>query len=604
MKKHKLVSLLLAFSCTVSLLAGCSGKTGPDTSSGTNTPSSGEHPVITMQSPFRNMSAFIDVVHETYPEINLEVVPYSGKNYTAYVKAELAADDMPDIYCTSYFTPDLDDMSSKLINLAGYAFTDNYAEARLRDVTDSKGAIYLLPTYYDCIGITYNKTLLEKNGWTLPTSLSELEELAPKVKEAGYNLCLDEIQLPGYGFQYLCNILDTGWLNTPDGRAWQTAFLKGDATLSGTPEMLTSMNILQKWRDLGMLNGNGDPKSDNDTRLKMAEGNTLFLLGSSNVFTAEETTDEFGLMPFLSEDGTRNTFVLNVNRYIGLNKHLEEPGSEQKLEDALHVMEVLSTVKGMQALNSIYSDTSLLPLSDYTVSSKGYYADIQDQLNSGATAPLIYNGWENIIVDIGESMISFVTGTSSLEDVIATIDGDQHMIWDNSSAYYTTVTQKIDTDHCAKLVGICFAQASGADMALISKNKWYKMDDQGDLNLEGVSGALFPLPVSDQEITSILPTGWRQNIQTVTLTGKRVKELAATGYDRSGDGEHLFPYELVTPEGFEIDDNTTYTVAIAGVTSEVAAEGSLTDTGILGLDAARAYLSQFEYISEKDIIWE
>ena len=371
MKKHKLVSLLLAFSCTVSLLAGCSGKTGPDTSSGTNTPSSGEHPVITMQSPFRNMSAFIDVVHETYPEINLEVVPYSGKNYTAYVKAELAADDMPDIYCTSYFTPDLDDMSSKLINLAGYAFTDNYAEARLRDVTDSKGAIYLLPTYYDCIGITYNKTLLEKNGWTLPTSLSELEELAPKVKEAGYDLCLDEIQLPGYGFQYLCNILDTGWLNTPDGRAWQTAFLKGEATLSGTPEMLTSMNILQKWRDLGMLNGNGDPKSDNDTRLKMAEGNTLFLLGSSNVFTAEETTDEFGLMPFLSEDGTRNTFVLNVNRYIGLNKHLEEPGSEQKLEDALHVMEVLSTVKGMQSLNRISSYTSLLPLKDYTVSSKG-----------------------------------------------------------------------------------------------------------------------------------------------------------------------------------------------------------------------------------------
>ena len=58
-----------------------------------------------MQSPFRNMSAFIDIVHEKYPEINLEVIPYSGKNYTAYVKAELAADDMPDIYTTSYFIP-------------------------------------------------------------------------------------------------------------------------------------------------------------------------------------------------------------------------------------------------------------------------------------------------------------------------------------------------------------------------------------------------------------------------------------------------------------------------------------------------------------------
>ena len=207
-----------------------------------------------MQSPFRNMSAFIDIVNEKYPEINLEVIPYSGKNYTAHVKAELAADDMPDIYTTSYFIPDLDDVSSKLIDLSSYAFTDNYAEARLRDVTDSKGAIHLLPTYYDCLGITYNKTLLEKNGWTLPTSLKELEELAPKVKAAGYDLCLDDIQLPGYGFQYLCDILDTGWLNTPDGRAWQTAFLKGEATLEDTPEMLESMSILQKWRDLGMLN--------------------------------------------------------------------------------------------------------------------------------------------------------------------------------------------------------------------------------------------------------------------------------------------------------------------------------------------------------------
>ena len=117
-----------------------------------------------MQSPFRNMSAFIDIVHEKYPEINLEVIPYSGKNYTTYVKAELAADDMPDIYTTSYFIPDLDDVSSKLIALSSYAFTDNYAEARLRDVTDSKGAIHLLPTYYDCLGITYNKTLLKKTA--------------------------------------------------------------------------------------------------------------------------------------------------------------------------------------------------------------------------------------------------------------------------------------------------------------------------------------------------------------------------------------------------------------------------------------------------------
>ena len=563
MKKLALViSVALVCALTALTCFGCS-------SANSKQP---EHEAITMQSPFRDTSSFIDLVKEKYPEINLEVVPYSGKNYTAYVKDELDSGDMPDIYCTTVYTPDLVNVSDKLIDLSKYDFTDNYTDARIADVTDSRGAIYFLPTYYNCIGITYNKTLLEKHGWTLPTSLEELKDLAAKAKEAGVNLCLDEVQLPGYGFQYLCNILSAGYLNTPAGHEWQTKFLNGETTLADSPEMMQAMLTLQEWRDLGMLNGDGNPTSDNDTRLEMAKGNTLFLLGSTNIFTEDETTDEFGLMPYLSEDGTSNAYILSVSRYVGLNKNLEKTENKQKLEDALHVMEVLSTVEGMQTLNSHYEDTSLLPLKDYEVKSDGRYADIEDQLNSGATAPFIYNGWDNLIVPIGESMISFTRGEATLDDVVKSFDDNQHLIWDNSSKVYTTVKQKLDTDSCAKLVGISFAKATGADMALISKNKWYKLDDVGDLNLDGVSGALFPLPVTDQELVSILPTGWRGNIETVTLTGARVKELAEKGFDRDGTGEHLFPYELVAPEGFEIDDAATYTVAIAGVTDKVKAE--------------------------------
>ncbi len=67
------------------------------------------------------------------------------------------------------YNPMTDDMSDQLIDLAGYDFTDNYIESRLQEVTDN-GAIYLLPSVYNCYGITYNKTLLQQNGWTVPTS--------------------------------------------------------------------------------------------------------------------------------------------------------------------------------------------------------------------------------------------------------------------------------------------------------------------------------------------------------------------------------------------------------------------------------------------------
>ena len=597
MIKKKIQSWLFIIAGMIPLLTGCMSKDFLSEMSSNNV-----HEAITIQSSFRNMSAFIDAVHEKYPEINLEVIPYSGANYTAYVKAQIAAGDMPDIYCTTYYTPGHDDVSDRLIDMSGYAFTDCYAEARLRDVTDD-GAIYMLPMYYNCIGITYNKTLLEKHGWKLPNSLQELEKLAPKVRKAGCQLALDQIQFPDYGFQYFCNIMSTNYLNTPDGRKWQERFLDGDATMADTQEMVQNMEILEKWREIGMLNGNGNPKNDEETRRKMAEGNTLFMLGSSNLFKDEETEDEFGLMPYLSEDGTQNAFIMNVSRYIGLNKHLEDKGNEQKLEDALHVMEVLSTVKGMKALNQSYANTSLLPLKDYVVESEGYYADIEDKLNAGVMAPFIYDGWENLIVATGRGMLSFIRGDSGLREVVQTFDENQHLIVDNSMAAYTKVTEKLDTSACAKAIGICFAKASGADLALISKNKWYKLTKAKDLNFEGVSGALYPLPVTDQEITSILPTGWTGNIETVSLSGKRILQLAEMGYDRNGDGK-TFPYELVTPEKLELDEKRVYTVAICGVTDEVAEEGNLTDTGILGLTAAQEYFRQFDALALEDIVWD
>lgn len=48
------------------------------------------HEPVTFSAPFRDASNFIEVVHKYYPEINIEVVPYSGQNMTAYIQASLA----------------------------------------------------------------------------------------------------------------------------------------------------------------------------------------------------------------------------------------------------------------------------------------------------------------------------------------------------------------------------------------------------------------------------------------------------------------------------------------------------------------------------------
>ena len=220
MKLRKLLSLSIA--AILLCFTGCVNK---------NTLS--KHEPITILAPYLECDRLVDLVHKKYPEINLKVLSYSGANTTTYLQNMLAADDLPDICTQTIYDPNIDDVSDKMIDLAGYDFTDNYVESRLQDISDD-GAIYMLPSAYSCIGITYNKTLLEKHGWKLPKSFHDLEKLAKKAKKAGVQLCLTQIEYPGYGFQYMCNIADTAFLGTFQGKQWQKDYLTGKANVSDT----------------------------------------------------------------------------------------------------------------------------------------------------------------------------------------------------------------------------------------------------------------------------------------------------------------------------------------------------------------------------------
>ena len=571
-------------------LTACGGKTETVKKDDT-------HEVITFMAPYMEEEAFIEQVHSVYPEVNIEIVPYSGDNTTTCLQNMFEANDLPDICTLTVYDPMTYHVSDKLLDLSGYDFTDNYVESRLQEVSDN-GAIYLLPSSYNCYGITYNKTLLREHGWELPNSFAELEALAAEAKEAGVDLCLPQIQYPGYGFQYLCNIADADFLGTLDGKLWQKDYLSGEANVSNTPGMMQAMAYVQKWKDIGMLNDSGDALDDNVTRQRMTEGNTLFLIGGTNgIVESDDNADKFGLMPYLSEDGTQNVFVLKVNRFYGLNKKLEQ--NPQKLEDALKVMRVLSTVEGSSALIPAKTlKCSLLPFKDAKADDT-YYADVADVLNAGNTAPFIYSGWENTIVTTGTKMLDFIKGDATMEDVIRQMDEDQDSVVNNTPDTITTVTEELSQENCAMLVGRCFAQATGSDLALVSLSTWIP-GNPTDQNHHGVAAKLYAKGITDYDLSVILPTGWNRTIQTVTLTGQQINDLLATGYDAYGNGKG-YPYVMASPVQPEADK--TYQVAICGVSDQLAAEADVVDSGVVGMDAAKAFFGAYTSISRADTAW-
>lgn len=594
--KRRTLCLLALCTLLFTLTACTRPGAGP---TATQTPPA-EHEPITIMSGGKDYSDFIAYVKSVYPEINIRIVPYRGANTTQYMYNQLYTGYMPDIYGTTQLFACYDKYEEHLIDLSKYDFTGNYNEARISQY-EVDGKVYLLPADYDVIGMLYNASLFEREGWQVPTSFAELEALATVIRAAGYDLADCAANLPGFGFQYMCNIADTAFLRSIEGIQWQRDFLAGRATAAGS--LGPTFDYIQRWVDLGMLECTAQDSSPRD---HFCEGNTAFFVGSMGMWNTkgDGTGDTVKPLPYLSEDGTQNMFITSTVRAYGLSKRLEEPGNEQKLEDALKVMELLSTPEGMMRIMERYETTSarICSLKDWEMPESSPFFDYKDFIAEGHVAPLLYAGWENIMVDVGNCFLAYLRGERTAQDVIETMDRCQAESLSAGTHVYAIVEETLGARDLARLTGRVFCEKVGADLALISLNEWKPGVRADKENPDGIGGAMMPLSMSEMDIVCWLPTGWYGTIKTYRFTGKRIGELAEAGYDMLGNGD-TYPYVLVAPDGFTLEDDREYDVVFAGITDEVAAESVMTDSGVTGLSAMEEFLRGVDTLRPDSIVW-
>lgn len=580
------------------LLSGC-GQNG-ETAEKSQKKEAEQHEPLTIIDSGQDYTELIDLVHEKYPEIQVQIEAYLGQNQSRYFYRQLETDHMPDIYTTTY-NWDGELQKKYLIDLSGEEFSGNYNEINL-DACSVDGENYLLPGEYSIQGITYNKTLFEKYGWKVPRNFKELKELLPKIENSGVQPSVTMLGLPGYGFQYFCNVSDTVFLTTKKGKEWARDFLNGTADAkSGLTECA---QYFQQWIDCGMLNGDSSEMAINECRNKFYEGNTAFLIGTMDRLTqnADGSGDQYGIMPYLSPDGTENMYITSVKRYYGLNKHLEDSGNEQKLEDALHFMEILSTEEGQKALEG---SSGSLPssLKAYEISDDSPYKDAIEEIQMGHGAPLIYAGWEAVVADGGIAAADWICGDKTGEEVLETFDSLQSAYLKDGPVSLGVAEDDFDTEACAQLTGIMFGEACDADAALISVNEWKDGVDASWENFFGANGKLFAGKITEDDLVVFLPTGWYDTIYTAKLTGKEIKEFKEKGYTLYSD-DVTYPYVLCVKGGKELNDNEIYTTVLCGEPEELEDTGRIKDTGIVGLDAAREYLQEKGQISADKLEWK
>ena len=535
---------------------------------------------------------FFAYVKDLYPEIELSITAFRGANGSEYSNNQLEHGNPGDIYFTSRNECKDEACRANLIDLSGYEFVNKLSQSIL-DTISMDGEIYLLPIQNTVYGIAYNKTLLEEMGAELPQNFSDLVALKEKCDQRGIHLCVMSGKLPGGIFQVVTNIAQMNFLDTPEGTTWEKAFLAGEEVDYSVWDQ--TLAYMQKLIDIGFFDLVEENPLSTSTENGLYSGNTLFAITQSS-FNPDGgksvTDDEFGLMPFISEDGSANYYIYNPGSFIGLSKELLEEGNEKKLENALKILELYATELGQAALN--YNADVFPILRDSGIDSTSPLYDAYNASLEGRMERLKYTTWNEygLITPVGDAFKSWILGEGNGQGLTDAMKEIRQQAKEQGGApVYCTCTEDLTLEESARIVGGVYAKIAETDVALMSLGATHTGDLKEfeiagktcsitglNVNPYGVNGVFYAGGVTQEDSWVALPGTYSntKSIAILHLTGAQLKELAEKGLDLYGDGD-VFQYVVSVREGKTLDDNTMYNVATVpgNYTEELAELGNV-----------------------------
>ncbi len=525
---------------------------------------------------------FINAFQQVYPQVNLQMQKYSGMNGTGYALHSLEHGDIPDIYVsTQNFSKE--SQEKYLLDLSNQDFVNNYTNALL-DSMDVNGSIYMLPSGYQLVGIYYNKTIIEEHHWEVPSSFRELKALSKKIEDAGYQTLGHKMDLDGYPFNYFFNISNTAYLGMPQGMEWKEQFPKGEAKAAGNDGLKKAAEYFKKWVDAGYITS-----KNMDTEEFYNGGSVFFLcLGLSDyTYTTKEGKEyTFGIMPWLSEDGTDNMLTRNVSMYVGISKSLAEEGNEQKLEDALHFLDFCSTVEGQNALMK-GNHNYMLSLNEAKISDGSPYQEIEELIYEGKTVPLLYVGWEQLIIPAAQDIKQLIEKKIDVDGLIEALDDtNDGILCGASEDVFASVQERLTWEQTAQLVAAAQGEAVGADCAIVSLNAMHGTADSND---QGVAWYLYEGDVNTDVINVIRPRS--ATVSVLEMTGRDIKDMRDAGLDLHGNGDP-YTYVLMTKGGKKLEDTKTYKLAVATGDMTEEARARAQETEVSPQAAIRDYMKK------------
>ncbi|MGN1163811.1 MAG: extracellular solute-binding protein [Candidatus Ornithospirochaeta sp.] len=537
---------------------------------------------------FTNAGKVAEAIEQHFPNVDVVMVHDGATDSTSLLEGNLRNGTECDIIF-SRVIQNLKNPEDYLYDLSGEDFTGNYYLTSLETCILPDGSLYYLPGPANIYGIIYDKTALEENGWSVPTTYSEFVSLVKTIDSSGLTVTEtldgetkevpvrairpsmkfnDSFRIQLYPFMY--QELFAGKENVE----WLVSFQNGDASMVGKMERFAEK--LQSLVDDGIYRiSDWDYMPRYRIPMLCTSHSAVMIYGPLNVFandTLKNSDHEYAMMPIPTGDEYGSDYLYSIATFfIGVSKKSVEESIERKKL----LMEIMAFISSPEAQNELYGDTNLL------VSNIKNVTPVETEYNSGIMKTIREGRLITDFTTTSEAKMN-AEAKDMLSGKISVADWLEHAdLYRNDYLKGITMYDGNDLGKCedtltrletALLMGDVYRSATGADIALVYV-------DKGE---QGANCRLFQGTLDSKAVENMAPDRTSANGEGIafgTLTGEEImncingpedaEEDAAIFYVASGLNVEFAPWlpsgsrliSVTLPDGRPLGKDEKYKVA-------------------------------------------
>ncbi|MFT4145322.1 MAG: extracellular solute-binding protein [Mobilitalea sp.] len=433
--KRKLVSLLLALTMTTALFTACgsSNKTDKDTTGETPTKAVTDTEEPTNEEPAEKVTLTVLAGQSTtdagiedlidaalakkYPNITLEWECVDWGNDFQPKMQQYMQSGLPDIMIGK--AQDVKTYTSQgILGEINSEYTDRVLDAANTNVSVD-GKVYGL--VYNALyqGVYYNKDMFAENGWSVPTTLEELQAIIDDCKAKGItpfaSHMVDTWSIGNVTMQFAMNDV---FNNDP---TWGDKFRAGETNFTNSKEFQNAYSYNKLIFDNTYKDTFSTEQTDCDARMVLGEA-AMKVSGSWSIqnFLDIDENFNFGIFPFPNQTGdSKLIFEPNIT--------VMTSAASKNQEAINYVLDVLTGDKELAV--EIYDYTKTAPmLKDVTPTfTNPSQADIDTYAAEGKIVDVTLGNnqlvWGGFQEENAKDIAAWLQGDETFEDALAASDG-------------------------------------------------------------------------------------------------------------------------------------------------------------------------------------